>query len=286
MQKHYYLISTDHLEDRIWFQDDEDFKAAMNFVAVADYVCGIRVLDFILMSNHVRFVVYAYLEEARRFIDYFKLLYSKYLRKRHGVTKFLRRNDVDIQELDEHNESVERAIAYVEMNCVAAKICVHPSQYPWGCGSVFFGQKEQGRRLGIMSVRAQNRLLHSRIKLPQDYIVTADGFISPSSYIPVSFVENIFSTPSRFQYFLNKSSKARVRMSEEAMPSFRDQVILSAVNDLCSSLFRKPSLSALTDEEKAEMLRQLRYRFSADIAQLSRVTGIPYQEASSLIESY
>ena len=33
MRRQYWLVTTDHLEVRIWFKDDEDFKAAMNFVA-------------------------------------------------------------------------------------------------------------------------------------------------------------------------------------------------------------------------------------------------------------
>ena len=75
-------------------------------------------------------------------------------------------------------------------------------------------------------------------------------------------------------------------MGQEAMPSFRDQVILSGVSDLCFSLFRKASLDELTQKEKGEMLKQLRYRFSTDLAQLSRVTGIPYHEACNLIDTY
>ena len=259
----------------------------MNLIAVAVFVCGIRVLDFILMSNHVHFVVYATREEAKQFIDYFKLLYSKYFRKRYGVAKFLRGNASDILILD-GEESVERAIAYVEMNCVAANICVHPSQYPWGCGSVFYSQNKNVSKnlLENMSQRAQIRLTHSKVKLPSDYRITAGGFIDPSSYIPVSFVEKLFKTPKRFQYFLSSSSKAKSRLSEDAMPSFRDQVILSGISDLLNTLFRKSSLSELIDREKAELLKQLRYRFSADIAQLSRITGIPYMEACCLIESY
>ena len=248
----YYLISTDHLTEKIWFQDDEDYKTGMNLVAVAAYACKTRILDFILMSNHVHFVVHNTLEQARRFIDYFKLLYGKYMRAHHGYQHFLRHNDVDIREIDPLGEGVERVIAYTQMNCVAANICVY----------------------------------HSKIKLPPDFRVLPGGNISPASYVAVKEVEAIFRTPKRFLYFLNSSSKAKNRMSEDAMPSFRDQVIASSVTDLCYSLFRKSSLQELSADEKAEMLRQLRYRFSADIAQLARVTGIPYQEACRLLDAF
>lgn len=288
MQKRFYLISTSHLEDRIWFQDEDDFKAAMNMVAVAAYVCRIKVLNFILMSNHVHFVVQAGAEGARQFIDYFKLLYSKYMRNKYGLAKYLRGNTSDIRETSACNESLERAIAYVHMNCVAANICTHPSQYPWGCGSVFFYPRRSamGVPLSSLSQRECIRQIHSNVQLPPDYMLTHEGFINPGSYVPVSFVENLFRSPKRFQFFLNNSFKAKNRMAMDAMPSFRDHVILSGLSDLCHSLFRKTAVEELSDPEKSEMLKQLRFRFSADLAQLSRVTGIPYPDVCSLVEAF
>lgn len=285
MNNQYFLISTSHLEDRIWFHDDDDFKVGMNLVAVAAYVCKITMLDFILMSNHVHFVLQASEEEALRFIHYFKLLYSKYVSTCRGKTKLLSRNSVDFRLLED-TESVMCAIAYVQMNCVAAGICVHPSQYRWGCGSAFFNPTAQdGERLGCMSLRAQFRLTHSRVPLPDYYSVSADGVISPSSYIAVKFVEGLFRTPNRLQYYLNKSSKARKRLSNDALPAFRDQVIFAGVKDLCLTLFRKDSTEQLSEDEKSDLLKQLRYRFSADITQLARVTGILYADVCRMLDS-
>lgn len=61
------------------------------------------------MSNHVHFVLEGTEEDAR------------------CVREFLRGNGVDIRLLELEGESLERAIAYVQMNCVAANICMHPS---------------------------------------------------------------------------------------------------------------------------------------------------------------
>lgn len=257
----------------------------MNLVAVAAFVIKVAILDFILMSNHVHFVVQASLEETRRFINYFKMLYGKYSGKRHGEPGLLRRNSVDFRKLED-NEAVCNAIAYVQMNCVAANICIYPYQYPWGCGSTFFNPSgAEGVPIGNLTGREQSRITHSRVKLPENYKVIPDGVISPASFVRVKLVESIFRTPNRFQYFLSKSSKARKRLENDAMPSFRDQVILEGIADLCHSMFRKASVQELAQEEKSELLKQLRYRFSADLAQLSRVSGIPYHEASRLLDT-
>ena len=285
--KNLFLVTTAHLTDRLWFRDEEDFRVAMNYVAIAAFCSGIIILSFILMSNHVHFVLSCSRERADLFINKFKRLYSAYYRRKYGVGELLRRNDWDVVELDVRDESLEKAIAYVMMNSVAANICLEASGYPWGTGDLLFNSRPlSARRLSEMSARAQIRLLKSNIRLPQEYKVTSDGYIWPGSYIPVKRVESIFRTPKRLNYFLRTSSKARLRMEKDPMPSFRDQNILAACEDLCHSLFRVSNIDELSAERKAELLRQLGRRFSSDLNQLCRVTGIPYSEAARLLDTF
>ena len=285
--KRFFLITTDHLEDRLWFRDEEDFRVAMNYVAVAAFLSGIIVLAFILMSNHVHFVVACSRERAEHFINTFKRLYAAYYRRKYGVNELLRRNGVDIREVSRGDESLERAIAYVMMNCVAANICLEPSGYPWGTGNVFFNDNPfPGRVLGELSGRAQTRLLKSNVKLPGNYRFAPGGYVLPESYVNVKGVECLFRTPKRLGFFLRTSSKARARLEGGVAPSFRDQNILSACEDLCHSLFRVNRIDDLGAGQKAELLRQLSRRFSADLNQICRVTGIPYEEAARMLDAF
>lgn len=285
--KHYYLITTEHLEDRLWFRDGEDFRVAMNYVAVAAFLSGVMVLAFILMSNHVHFVLACSREDAELFINTFKRLYASYFYRKYGVNELLRRNGVDIREVNDSDESLERAIAYVLMNSVAANICFEPSGYPWGTGNVFFNDNPfPGRCLKEFSGRAQMRMLKSNVMLPGDYRIGSGGYILPESYVQVKGVEAMFRTPKRLGYFLRTSSKARQRLEGGVAPSFRDQNILSASEDLCHSLFRVNRISDLGVEQKTELLRQLGRRFSADLNQICRVTGIPYEEAARMLDGW
>lgn len=286
--KECFLISTSHLSDRILFRNDDDFKAAMNIVAIAAFMTGITILDFVLMSNHVHFVVLGDYDTALKFVNLFKSLYALYAKNQHGIDKLFRKNEVDIRAIPFENESLERVLAYVQANPVAANICPHPSLYQWGCGQLLFNTMPlSGRKqLREYSFRAQTRILHSNVRLPQDYVLSADGYIVPSSYVPVNYVEGIFRTAKRYNFFLINSSKARARMEDTPMPSFRDQVIDQAISDLCHSLYRKERVSDLCPPELGELLRQIRRRFNADIAQLARITGIPYSEISSSLDSF
>lgn len=292
MAAQYWLISTDHLFDRLWFRDDEDYSAAMNLVAVASFRTGIKILSFILMSNHLHFVVMGDRDKADAFITGLKNLYSRYYREKYCVKEFLRDNPVDIRPIHPNGEELERAIAYVQMNCVAANICLHPTLYPWGTGRSFFNthiSKEQSSQmvLGAFSRTRQKKMLHSHMLLPQNFCIS-NGYIDPESYVDCRQVERIFKTPGRMQFFLFNSSKAKIRLldTEPALPSFRDQSLLAVIPDLCRSLFRKEAVQELSETQKAEFFKQLRRRLGADVAQMARVTGITPTEVSNYLDQF
>lgn len=282
----FWFVTTDHLTDRIWFKDDEDFKVGMNLVAILACALSVDVLAFILMSNHVHFVFACPYEKARAFIEEFKRRYSQYLHRKYGVKEMLRGVGFRIDPVDGNGESLEWAVAYVQMNSVAANICLSPTGYPWGTGDAFFKESQvRGHRLGLFSKRALRRMLHTAEELPPNLLVNDDGYIIPESYVKVQLVETVFRTPKRMLYFLQNSSKAKRRLSSENdVPAFRDQLIVAAIPDLCQSLFRKSRLDAMSDAEQAELLKQIRFRFSANVNQIARVTGLSYEKVAELLD--
>lgn len=283
----FFLLTTDHRNDRLLFQDDEDFQVAMNYVAVAACVLNINVLAFILMSNHVHFVLQSTRSEAKEFIDKFKQLYGHHYYKKYNVRGSLRRLGVDIKELYIEDGSLHRGIAYTQMNCVAANITPSPLVYPWGTGDIFFNASStEGTKLGFLSGREQSRALKSNVKLPGNYILCSKGYVLPKCYVPFRFVESLFRSPSRYSYFLKNSSKARLHTEKEAAPSFRDQIVRQAMTDLILSLFRETSINNLNQEQKAELMRQMHRRFSCDVKQLARTSGLPLTEVEELINGF
>ena len=281
-----YLVSSNHLENTVWFRDEDDFKAGMNAVAVVHAGTKTDILAFILMSNHVHFVLKCRKDEAKCFIDKFKQHYSRYISIKYGIRELLRRNEVDIRILEEE-ESVEKAIAYVLMNCVAANICLHPVNYPWGTGRCYFSEIPiTGIPVSSLKKRAFHRLVHSKVLLPGSYIIGHEGYILPESYVEIKRVESLFRTPRRMNYFLNMSSKSKQKLEKETtFPAFRDQYIIAGMGDICKSLFRKDSMAELNRKEQIELLRQLRFRFSCNIHQLARVSGFSYEDVVIMLDS-
>ena len=289
--KKIYLLTTEHFEKCLWFRGQEDFKVAMNYVAVqAASNRRVVVLAFILMSNHVHFVLKGTYKDVIEFINGFKQRYSLYYRRKYGVKEFLRGNKVDIQEISYYNESIEKTIAYVQMNSVAANICSHATQYPWGTGNTFFNSMPAplGKKFEKMSARAKQRALKSECKtIPDDWQINDSGYVFPEYYVDVDYVETRFKTPQRMNYFLTNSSKAKKKSSgsEPNLPSFRDQTILQMLPDLLDSLYNKQSFKQLNPEEQVDLARQIKYRFSSDVHQIGRVCGISYSDAARLLDS-
>lgn len=282
------LVSTKHLAKGVWFRDDQDYKVGMNYVAIIAVTSGIKVLAFILMSNHVHLLLQCSREEAEWFINEYKRRYSEYLNRRYGTDDFLRLNRIDAQPVFLEDESLEKAIAYILMNCVAANICLTPNDYPWSSAGIYFNLKTpKGIRSGDLSKTARRRLLHSRAEIPADILIGEDGYILPGSYIPVKFVESVFKTPKRMTYFLLNSSKAKKMLATEGgLPAFTDNVIISAIPDLCRSLFRKAVVEELSRKEVAELIKQIKFRFCADVHQISRVLGMSYPDVTRLLEEF
>ena len=286
--KDYYLVTTEHLKEGLWFRDDEDYKVGMNYVAIVSLVYSVMVLAFVLMSNHVHFVLYCTEAEAWAFINEFKADCSRFLALKYGIRDLLRRNRVKVQRISPEDESFERAVAYTQMNPPAANICLHPSGYPWGTGGTFFNEHRlKGTRLGDMSKNAIRNQLHTKRSLPADWLLGEDGYILPESYVPVTLVESIFRTPKRMDYFLRNSSKGKRREEFKGndLPSFRDQVLYAAIPDLCRSLFGHSCASELDGKQTTELVRQLRRRFSADVRQIARVISVRPEVAARMLDA-
>ena len=288
MEMKYWLVTTDHLEDDLWFRDDDDFRRGMNGVAVLAAHEPVFVLAFILMSNHVHFVLAGERKDAESFINKFKCAHSRYLQQKYGVKEPLRGNKVHIAELESEGEAREKALAYTQMNCVAANICAFPSAYPWGSGACFFNATSpRGVLVKDLSKSKRFQILHSKIAIPETWRID-NGYVTPESYVAVKAVESIFGTPKRMNYFLRNSSKAKLRMEsgESSLPSFRDQLVVAAIPDICWTLFKKNSFKSLSDSEKGESLRQIRFRFGSNVHQMARTTGQTYDEVARLLDSY
>ena len=67
--KNHYLVTTAHLESGLWFVQEEDYPIGMNYVAIQAFCSNISIEAFILMSNHVHFILYGKNSSVNDFIS-------------------------------------------------------------------------------------------------------------------------------------------------------------------------------------------------------------------------
>ena len=282
----YFHVYTKGLEDRQLFRDREDYITGMNILAV---VCSmypqLKLLAFVLMSNHVHFVLLGTEEGAKKFIDMYKSTLSRYLHSKYGVTKYLRHLTTTVSEVSLENDGIKRLIAYVLNNPVKAGINCVASGYEWSSARYYYNQLDllaDAVSVGTMSIRQQRKLFHSCHKIPENWYMTSSGYVSPLCYVDYSSVERIYGKGRSFQYFLSTSLSLRKGVAENI--TFSDSMLHSAIKELLDKKYSVESISDLDEFLKRNMIKDLKHRFSSSSKQLARVTGMTVSEIVRLLE--
>jgi REP element-mobilizing transposase RayT len=271
----YFHVYTKGLEDREIFRDRADFIAGMNILAVVCISCKVRLLAFVLMSNHVHFLLQGDHDAADRFIWLYKNLVSRYLRKRYREVGYLRRIVTTVAEVESDEEALKRLIAYILNNPVKAGINCVPQGYEWSSARCYFNlmnDTDNSTSVSEYSARKLSEILHSRKNLPPYWSINASGYVVPRCYVESAAVERLYGRSRSFEYFLSTSLSVRKGVFENI--TFSDAVLISALNELLEKKYAVAHVSELNDFLKTNLLKDLKSRFSASSKQLARVLGM------------
>jgi hypothetical protein len=282
--KRYYHVYTKGLEQDVIFRERADYIVGMNYVPVSLHGLDLQLLAFVLMSNHFHFVIYGTKDECDRFINLYKRLVSRYVRIRYGTAKILRSVQTSCTEIDPDNEALKRLIAYVLNNPVKAGINCMPQNYEWGSGRCYFTNFDMHphkRPLSDFGVREQIALLKSETKLDGSHMVCESGYIDPSSYVNVDFVERLFGRARSLEYFLSTSNKSS---SESDGPMvFSDTLVLAGLMELLEKKYESVSLEDLSWEIRVKLVKDIRRQFNSPPKQLARVFKFPLKDIINII---
>ena len=80
----YYHLSTKPLENGLIFQDEEERRIAMNWIAILSKEFHIEILAFALMSNHFHFIIRGELVDGLEFFRRLKKKLSVFFSRRGG----------------------------------------------------------------------------------------------------------------------------------------------------------------------------------------------------------
>ncbi len=277
----FYHICTSGLCSSLLFRDEAEYVDGMNEIPLCAIPSGIEILAFCLMSNHVHFIARGEFDACVNFIRLFKKQRSAKL----GIA--LVEAEICVKELQDA-EYLLTAIGYVLRNPLAAGLKLMPGEYRWSSAHLYFAERsrreEKGRRLSELTARERRVLLKSRQDLPENYRISEEGFILPSSYVQYKVVERMFSSPRQLLFHLSRNKDIDVELETGivAKTRYRDEELLASLQVMCAEKFRGRKFASLKIEDRLLLANDLRRKYGASTKQVARVTALSGDILASL----
>jgi REP element-mobilizing transposase RayT len=270
----YFHVCTDGRLLAWMFQDNKDFIAGINRIGICHIKTMAAVLCFVLMDNHVHFVLKGTMHQCKNFINLYKRLTGRWIMQRYGITDYLRLLPTDIIRITSE-ESLLNTIAYIDRNAVVAGYRHMPGEYPWGSAKYIFREKSDidGRRISSYTRRVQKEILHSNIVIPGDWIIDAQGMIHPACFMDISITESYFKSPIRYTYFLSKKLEGMIELDlEHAQKTFiPDKEMRQIVKDMIIERYQTADIRQVGINERLQVARTLKYKYACTVKQICRM---------------
>ena len=271
----FYHVCTDGAYLDWMFRDDTDFVAGVNRSGICAVVSGVKLVTFVLMDNHVHFVLYGEMPSCKDFILRYKNLTGKYIHSRYGIKGHVHTLPAEIIRIDSY-ERLLATIAYLDRNPIVAGWRMMPDEYRWGVSRFMFrpqGGFESFRRLDTFSLREQSVLMGTHVKLPQDWRVDESGMLDIRCFVDVVFLERLFKSPGRYLYFLSKKLEGDIDQffSMGTKTFVQDKDLRPVVEKLAKELYGEEDVRLLSVNTRLLLARKLRYEYASTVKQIARM---------------
>ena len=265
----YFHICTDGNSLSWMFKDDEDFIIGINRIGLCFIKTKVKVIAFVLMDNHVHFVLHGSMPECKKFITLYKRLTGKWILTKYGLNNFLHGLPTEIIRI-QGEENLLNTIAYLDRNPLIAGYRYMPGEYQWGSSRYLFrdqnsiGLKEADCETLISSFtrRAQISFLKSNIIVPNDWKINGAGMINPSSI--------------KYSYFLAKKLEGAVEheLMQSQKTFIADKELRIIVSELVKETYGVNDIKNLDVNARLIIAKKLRYSYASSIKQISRMTHL------------
>ena len=274
----YYHLFSDGFRTDVLFEDVKAFVAGMNIVALCYLKCEARILAFVLMDNHVHFILYGEEQECILFRDKFIHRYGIWFSNAYPGRR-CEMLDFDIKLIDGERYLLN-SITYVLRNGIAAGYAYSADDYLWSSGGIYFRLPQRMEALvsswktisEIPSTECR-RMFNTRDKFPADWRVTPEGFIWPGNYLDYRLVESLFKSSNAFTFFMGQLKEREINESL----GINDRVYLpdlelreKAVNK-SYKLYSETNLRNLDVRQRIAIGKELRREYRCSVKQIARI---------------
>ena len=275
----YFHVCTDGRKLPWMFQDDDDFIAGINRIGLCYLKTGVNIIAYVLMDNHVHFVLYGTMLQCKLFINTYKRLTGIWILNKYGIGDYLRLLPTEIIRI-ENEESLLNTIAYLDRNPLMAGYKYMHGEYPWGSSRYAFKDistltlsKDGFKPISTLTRRRQREVLNSKVVFPDEWLINDAGMIHPLSFLNINKLEACYKSPMRYSYFLAKKLEGVVEQElEHSQKLFMpDKDLRPIVAEIVRSNFGNKTLQQLDVNERLFIAKKLRYNYASTIKQISRM---------------
>lgn len=278
----YFHVCTDGRSLPWMFKDKSDYIAGVNRLAICHLRSKAKIVAYVLMDNHVHFILYGTMLQCKQFITKYKQLTGTWIHMKYNLTGFLKQLPTKILHL-QTEERLLNTIAYIDRNPVVAGYKYLPTEYPWGSAQYMFKnhqltkkEEENTKTLAEFSRRNKRILFGTRFLLPDNWQINDEGMICHNSFLDISVSESRFKTPVKYSYFLARKLEGIVNQELEfAQKSFiPDLELRKIVKEIIRQEYDKENISELDVTGRLSVARKLRYNYAATLKQIARMVQL------------
>ena len=280
----YYHVCTDGNAIEWMFKDAADFIGGINRIGICAIETSVLVIAFILMDNHVHFVLYGTMPQCKKFLNKYKTLTGKWISGRYGLSRYLKHLPSELI-LIENEEQLLETIAYIDRNSIVAGYRQLPGEYPWGSARFMFRNQDaqNGKVLAELNTKEIHETLKTWSPLPKDWKIDKTGMLLPECFLRTDILESLFKSPVRYLYFLSKKLEGKIEMQQGTKAFIPDKELRPITEDLSRKLFGTKDIRKLDFNSRILLARKLRYNYASTPKQIARMVYLDNEVVSKFI---
>ena len=272
----FYHVCTDGTVLPWMFKDEQDFIAGINRIGICKIISGVLVWAYTLMDNHVHFLLNGSLLQCKKFIDRYKFITGMWISRKYNEPQPLKGLPTSIIPL-KTDEDIRNTIAYIDRNSIVAGFDGLPYDYPWSSAKLLFrkGNREytSGYKISDFSKNALRDPLKTRVTLPENWTFDAHGMLNPSCFTEWEKVEQLFVSPIRHMYYINKKIEGEIdlTLSQGHKTFIPDKDLRPITEKLSTEKFGVSDIRKLPIKSRISLARTLRREYASTPKQIARM---------------
>lgn len=260
------------------FTTREDYRFAMNAIAVSVLEENVGIITFEVMSDHIHFLLQGTEECCLAFFNRVKHKLMSYF-TRSGRTiewkPFEVEDPIEIMDL----RTLRNEIVYTNRNGFLVDTSKTPFSYPWGAGYLYYNaitDMDLGVPCSGMSYRLKREKFHlDKVSFPSEYRYQ-DGIILPSSYCNIALGQAVFRDGAHYFNLLSKAFEAYSETAKRLGDNIflTDEEMYPALVEICRKQFGSQSPRNLGIKQKINVARIMHKEYNSSNEQIRRMLSM------------